>query len=769
MSFNTTEQVYFEDYLVDRARRALQWKNEPIAISRKTFDLLIYLIDRRNAIAGKEELLSALWPKQVVEESNLTQQIFMLRKALSRHGSRATIIETVPGHGYRFAARLEAAPQRQDGNVDATSLVMPEHRNVTPLRSDAQIEGGSREPRVWQLILAAAMLVIAGLYGWHYWQNHSTGKSLAVVLADFDEANGDPALDSALNAAIRIDLSESPFVKVLSPAAVGETLAEMRQPKDVGLTTPLAREVCERNASQVVLQGNASKFGVRYLVSLRATSCLSGELLAEAKREVGREDDLPGAIDELAAAVRSKLGESRASIRSFDKPLTGSHTASLAALKAYTAGMYEYNRGDFAAALPLLQQAVQIDPDYGDAYVDVAASYYNLGDLEHAVPALKKAYELRDTMGESNRMYVTGAYYQFVEEDLEKSVQFYKAFAALSPSANSLGQLADAYYQLGGAPLGLQPAQRALAFDPSRQALYSILAGAQLQAGLPAEAAHTCELAIAKNPDDQHMRDALVMADYARHDEVGVNAQLDWSHAHRGSLDLELDEINIALARGEVRHARSLLQQLNRQQRASELQSDYENSISTISRMLADEGLAEDSAALTKLISPATVNQDLLVALAESGFTSRASEALSKAMHDHPHSTLWIHVAAPQVEAAILLAQHKAGEAVHALEPALGFEKTTFGNSYLRGEAYSQLGLFDQAIDEFKKITDSQWVDPMSNLYPLSFLEMARAQVQQRNFAAAKASYSTFLNLWRTADPDAEKLTEARRELAGLL
>jgi eukaryotic-like serine/threonine-protein kinase len=754
MSLTASDQIYFEGYTVDRALWALQWQSEPIAISRKTFDLLVYLIDHRDTVVSKEELLSSLWPKQVVEESNLTQQIFVLRKALSRHSSGAKIIETVAGRGYRFVAEVHAAPQRQDGAAKIASVVLPERRS------------GARLP-----LVGAAVLLLAGVavFAWHYWQGRRTGQPVAVVLADFDEVNGDPTLGRALNAAIRIDLSQSPFVKVLSPARVAEILTTMRQPKDADLTLPLARDVCERNASQIVLQGGASKFGTRYLVSLRATSCLNGELIAEDKRQVDREDDLPVAIDELSTSVRHKLGESRASIRSFDKPLSASHTGSLPALKAYTAGMREYNHGDYVAALPLLQEAVKIDPEYGDAYLDLSASYYNVGDFEHSLPVLKKAYELRDTMGEPNRLYVTGLYYEMVEEDIEKSVPAYKAFAALDPSPGSLGQLANAYYQLGWAPLGVDPAQRALALDPSRQAIYQILAAAQLQAGLPADAAHTCELAIAKNPDDQFMRDVLLMADYARHDLAGVNAQLDWSHTHHGALDLEADEINIALARGEIRHARSLLHRLNAEQRAPELQARYEASISTISRMLADEGLGGDSTALTKLISPSTVNEDLLVALAEDGFAARAGEELSKIRREHPHSTLWIHVRSPQVEAAILLAQRKPGDALHALEPARGFEKAAFVNTYLRGEAYLQLGQSDLAIEEFKRITESQSVDPMSNLYPLSFLEMARAQVQQRDTAAARASYSQFLNLWKTADPDAEKLISAKQELSHLL
>jgi hypothetical protein len=93
------------------------------------------------------------------------------------------------------------------------------------------------------------------------------------------------------------------------------------------LTGALAREVCEHNSAQVLLQGTVSRFGQRDLVSLLASNCATepgssgeslntnNELLAQAKEEVARLDDLPRTLDLLAARIRNSLGESRASIR----------------------------------------------------------------------------------------------------------------------------------------------------------------------------------------------------------------------------------------------------------------------------------------------------------------------------------------------------------------------------------------------------------------------------------------------------------------------
>jgi DNA-binding winged helix-turn-helix (wHTH) protein len=60
----------------------LRWREEPISLTRKGFDLLVYLIEHRDRVVSRDDLLEDLWPRQVVEVSNLTQQIFLLRKAL---------------------------------------------------------------------------------------------------------------------------------------------------------------------------------------------------------------------------------------------------------------------------------------------------------------------------------------------------------------------------------------------------------------------------------------------------------------------------------------------------------------------------------------------------------------------------------------------------------------------------------------------------------------------------------------------------------------
>ncbi len=117
MSADVSGLLKFEGYEIDRALWQVRYGGEVLPLNRKTFDLLLYLLEHADRVVTKDELLRTLWPEQFIEESNLTQQIFLLRKALARHVSGAKIIATVPGRGYRFAVpvRYEPRPGPQAG------------------------------------------------------------------------------------------------------------------------------------------------------------------------------------------------------------------------------------------------------------------------------------------------------------------------------------------------------------------------------------------------------------------------------------------------------------------------------------------------------------------------------------------------------------------------------------------------------------------------------------------------------------------------------
>src|SRR5882762_5582858 len=103
MSQKSNHLYEFGPFVLDTAQHLLSREGSPVSLTPKTYDMLLVLVENSGRMLTKDELMKALWPNSFVEESNLTQQISMIRRALGEH----RYIVTVPGRGYRFAAEVK--------------------------------------------------------------------------------------------------------------------------------------------------------------------------------------------------------------------------------------------------------------------------------------------------------------------------------------------------------------------------------------------------------------------------------------------------------------------------------------------------------------------------------------------------------------------------------------------------------------------------------------------------------------------------------------
>ena len=100
----------FGPYRLDPGQRALYRGVERFPLTPKAFEILYLLVSNAGRVLGKEEILRAVWPGTFVEESNLAQQVFQLRRLLGEAPDAGTWIETVPKRGYRFVAKVSTVP-----------------------------------------------------------------------------------------------------------------------------------------------------------------------------------------------------------------------------------------------------------------------------------------------------------------------------------------------------------------------------------------------------------------------------------------------------------------------------------------------------------------------------------------------------------------------------------------------------------------------------------------------------------------------------------
>ena len=154
----------FGPFVLDGDQRLLLLGNEVVALAPKVLDTLIILVENHGRVLTKNELMDALWPDAFVEESSLSQNISLLRKALGKSGSDTIFIETIPKRGYRFVAQVR--------EVETESI----DRAVSLYASQPRIEAVS------QAFLAAEQLRTAEFSEVVHVSKWRTGRMLALVL-----------------------------------------------------------------------------------------------------------------------------------------------------------------------------------------------------------------------------------------------------------------------------------------------------------------------------------------------------------------------------------------------------------------------------------------------------------------------------------------------------------------------------------------------------------------------------------------------------------
>src|SRR6185436_5943692 len=107
-STRKTSCYEFDEFHVDTARRILLRAGQPLALTPRLFDTLLYFVEHCDRVISKEELMQAIWPDAFVEENNLNQSVSAIRRALGERRGENRYIITVPGRGYRFASPVRS-------------------------------------------------------------------------------------------------------------------------------------------------------------------------------------------------------------------------------------------------------------------------------------------------------------------------------------------------------------------------------------------------------------------------------------------------------------------------------------------------------------------------------------------------------------------------------------------------------------------------------------------------------------------------------------
>ncbi len=144
----------FGPFVVDPVTRRLWRDGQLVPITSKTFDVLVALLERRDHVVSKDDLLTRVWPDTIVNENNLARQISSLRRALGQRPDQHDFVVTVPGHGYRFVAAV------QEPQSTLSSTPEPDHPISPAPRTERWMSFGTLIAAVGGLLAATVLLML---------------------------------------------------------------------------------------------------------------------------------------------------------------------------------------------------------------------------------------------------------------------------------------------------------------------------------------------------------------------------------------------------------------------------------------------------------------------------------------------------------------------------------------------------------------------------------------------------------------------------------
>lgn len=463
-----TKFIYqFGKFTLDPHEKTLFENGKPLHLPAKEFETLRLLVENCGRALSKEEIMKTVWQDSFVEEGNLTKQISRLRKIFNGDGTIQ--IETLPKHGYRFAAEVNRIFQPDEETIlekhtiKKLTVRVEEHISDTPTLLPA---AERKFPK--QLIFIFGGLLMALIVVIWYWNSAKpSAKVNSIAVLPLRSLTGDEK-----NKALGLGLTDTMIMKI---GGLKQVIV-----RPISAVTPYSDspqdslEIGKKLNVDAVLEGTIQQADGRIRINVRLLRVENGEQIwaENFQGDPAAFFDLEERLSEQTArALKLKLGASET------EQITKRFTNNAEALDAYQKGRYFWNRRtarDLNTAIEYFQTAIKKDPNYALAYAGLADAYSLLSDYSGALPeesypkakeAATKALELDDKLAEAHTSlaYVKMYYYW----DWQGAESEFRQAIALNPNYASAHQwYAEYLTAMGRFDEALAETRRAKEIDP---------------------------------------------------------------------------------------------------------------------------------------------------------------------------------------------------------------------------------------------------------------------------------------------------------------
>lgn len=768
----------FGAFEINRRTGELRKHGVRIRLRSQSLQVLTLLVDQAGEVVTREALQRHIWSTDtfVDFERGLNKAVNRLREALGDTAANPRFIETLPKRGYRFIAPVEHVPAPAIPPAPVAGP-RPDH---TPATASAHDPRQARRPLARWLAASAVVLAVAAAAGYAFLGRRpaAAGEPARVVLADVDNATGDPAFDGTVEQALVIGLEQSPAIRIVSEHEVVRTLRLMQRPADTRLTPGVAWDVCRRTSSGAVLGGSVSMLGRDYVVGLNAVDCHTGESIARQQVHASRKEDVLAALDRALPEIRRRLGEPRTSIDRFDTRVHDTlTTGSLEAFEAYTRGERNVIARGGASNVLFFQRAIELDPEFAYAHAALGLVFGTMGENARSIAHTQRAFALRDRVSEWERFFITAQYHDRVTGELDKVVATCDIWIQTYPGDRTAhNRLAAAYNQLGRPAQAWSELETARRVGRDHPIDADAWAATAVRIGRTDVARPVVRQLLDETPDRLPLRRTAYRLAFVSGDARELAMQLDWATRTANADAIFAEQADTEAQAGRVAVSREWLQRAV----AGAVRGGFTGNAAvwTAAHAVREALLGNDDRAVAGARAALALEESwetralAALAFARAGHVDAARRLADALAADRPHGTLVQHYWLPSIRASADLHAGDAASAIAALQEADPYEladtRMPLLPALLRGEAFLAAGDGQKASAEFEKLLRHRGVVANSVLGPLARLGLGRARALARDAEKARQHYETFFELWHGADPSVPVLRKAHVEYVAL-
>src|SRR5580704_3232581 len=456
----------FGPFRLDPQKRLLTRGTDQIPLTPKVIETLVVLIENRDRVVSKDDLMKMLWPDSFVEESNLSQNVFVLRRALGDSSQEKRYIVNVPGRGYQFTEVVHEVDEAQLGTtqeieetvrVESRSLARVVVERVVPRQGPIGIRTG--------IAVAMAALMTAGVLVYRSRFRRPAERTGPLISLPAVKMRPSVAVLGFRNLSGRADtkwLSVALAEMLNTELAAGEQLARASLDVPWGETDTLAKDSLLRLRSNLgtdyvalgsytILQDGNKK---RIRLDLRLQDAVAGETVAE-DAVTGNEAELFDLISEAGTRMRERLAvgnvssEQAAQVRS-------SLPSNPKAARFYAEGLASLENFDALAARDLLEKAAAADPKHALSHSELAEAWAGLGYDSKARAEASIALGLSHNLSREEQLSIEGRCRE-LSNDLPAAIEIYRTLRTFFPDDLSYAlRLASAQSRSGQGKDALQ-------------------------------------------------------------------------------------------------------------------------------------------------------------------------------------------------------------------------------------------------------------------------------------------------------------------------